>query len=52
MAQKRKPKKLLAPLELVALRAAGLIHQLARTPLTHAMLSTRMAHRTTPPFRA
>jgi hypothetical protein len=37
---------------LVALRAAWLIHQLARSPLTHAMLSTRMAHRTTPPFRA
>src|SRR5277367_4024001 len=33
---------------LVALCAAWLIHQLARTPLTHAMLSTRMAHRTTP----
>src|SRR5271170_1254580 len=37
---------------LVALRAAWLIHQLARSPLTHATLSTRMAHRTTPPFRA
>jgi len=37
---------------LVALRAAWLIHQLARSPLTNAMLFPRMAHRTTPPFRA
>jgi hypothetical protein len=37
---------------LVALRAPWLIHQLARSPLTDAMLFLRMAHRTTPPFRA
>jgi len=37
---------------LVALRAPWLIHQLARSPLTEAMLLPRMAHRTTPPFRA
>ena len=37
---------------LVALRAAWLIHQLARSPLTDAMLLLRMAHRTTPSFRA
>ena len=36
---------------LVALRAAWLIHQPARMSLTHPML-TRMAHRTTPSFRA
>jgi hypothetical protein len=37
---------------LVALRTPWLIHQLARSPLTDAMLFPRMAHRTTPPFRA
>jgi hypothetical protein len=37
---------------LVALCAAWLIHQLARSPLTDAMLLPRMAHRATPPFRA
>jgi hypothetical protein len=37
---------------LVALRAPRLIHQLARSPLTDATLLPRMAHRTTPPFRA
>jgi hypothetical protein len=36
---------------LVALRAAWLIHQLARSSLTHPMLAG-MAHRTTPSFRA
>jgi hypothetical protein len=35
---------------LVALRALWLIHQLARSPLTDAMLFPRMAHRTTPRF--
>jgi hypothetical protein len=36
---------------LVALRAAWLVHQLARSPLTHAMLAG-MVYRTAPSFRA
>jgi hypothetical protein len=36
---------------LVALRAAWLVHQLARSPLTHALL-TGMIYRTAPSFRA
>jgi hypothetical protein len=36
---------------LVALRAAWLVHQLARSPLTHTLL-TGMIYRTAPSFRA
>ena len=36
----------------IALRAAWLFHHPARLPLAHPMRLPRMAHRTTPSFRA